>query len=506
MNRRDFLCRAAAGGAVLTMPAFLGGCGVQPATVFREPAPNNPFLDWFSVDQSMIRQVMSALTAQGADFADLYFQHARTSTLLYEGGIVSNAASSIEQGVGLRVVAGDYAGYAFTEDLTLESMLEGAATAATSASGIAASVPRSFRSSQPGDLYTVAVPWSEVGVDLKTPLFERVEQQARSLEPAVEKVSLQWLDSDERILIATHDGRLVADRRPMSRMTVVVTVKKGQQVQSGFASIAARDGLEWYTEERLNGVAKEAVDRALALFDARRPPAGEMPVILAAGASGVLLHEAIGHAFEADFNRDGVSSYAGRIGERVAESIVSVVDQATIPNECGALNVDDEGSATGRTVLVENGVLNSYLHDQVSARHYGVVSTGSARRESFRFAPMPRMSCTFIENGPHTREEIIASVDRGVLCETYMDGQVQLGEGDYTFNVRNGWLVEKGKITAPLKNFTISGNGPDLLKGVTMVANDSKLDAGGWTCGKKGQKVPVSQGMPTVLATGVTVS
>ncbi len=479
---------------------------MQPAEVLREPPPDNPFLDWFGVDQSAIRQALSALTAQGADLADLYFQHTRTSSIAYEEGAISHAESKIEQGVGLRVIAGDHNAFAFTEELSQESILEAARTASAAAGGIAATVPRPFHSVDPGNLYSVAVPWSAVGLDLKTPLFEFVEQHAKGLEPAVEKVSLQWLDADERILIATHDGRLVTDRRPMSRIAVVVTAKKGQQVQSGFASIAARDGLEWYSEERLSGMVQEAVDRAMVLFDARRPPVGEMPVILAAGTSGVLLHEAIGHAFEADFNRDGVSPYAGGIGSKVAESFVSVVDQSTIPNERGALNVDDEGSATGRTVLVEDGVLNSYLHDRVSARHFDAETTGSARRESFRFAPMPRMSCTFIENGPHTREEIIASVDRGVLCETYMDGQVQLGEGDYTFNVRNGWLVEKGKITAPLKNFTISGNGPDLLKGITMVANDSKLDAGGWTCGKKGQNVPVSHGMPTVLATGINLS
>lgn len=505
MNRRDFLSRAAAGGAVLTMPAFLAGCGVQSATAVNEPVPDNPFLDWFGIDQARIRQVMSALTARGADLADLYFQHSRTSSILYEGGVVSSAETAIDQGIGLRVNAGDHNGYAFTEDLSLESMLAAASSASTAATGIAATVPRTYRSTEPGDLYAVAVPWSGVEVEQKIPLFEYVELQAKSLEPAVEKVALNWRDADERILIATHDGRLITDRRPMSKMTVVVTAKRGQQVQSGFASIAARDGMGWYTDKRLDAVVKEAVDRAMVLFDARRPPESEMPVILAAGTSGVLLHEAVGHAFEADYNHNGLSAYADRMGQRIADPNVTVIDDATMPKERGALNVDDEGSATGRTTLVDKGVLNSYLHDKTSANQYGVGTTGSGRRESFRFAPLPRMSCTFIENGPHTREEIIASVDHGVICETYLDGQVQLGEGDYTFNVRNGWLVEKGKVTAPLKNFTISGNGPELLQEISMVANDSKLDAGGWTCGKKGQNVPVSHGMPTVLVRSVAV-
>lgn len=505
MNRRDFLSRAAAGGAVLAMPAFLAGCGVQPATALREPPPDNPFLDWFDIDQATIRQVMSTLTGRGADFAELFFQHARTSSLMYEAGAVSKAESAIGQGVGLRVVLGEHTGFASTEDLSLGGMEEAAREASTASAGAASILAKTFQPATPGELYTVTVPWSAVGVEQKQLLFDYVEREAKRLDPAVEKVTIQWSDADERILIATADGRLVTDRRPMSRMTLVVTARKGQQVQSGFASVAARDGLDWYTDTRLSALAREAVDRAMVLFDARRPPPGEMPVILAAGTSGVLLHEAIGHAFEADYVLDGTSPYADSIGSRVAQPLVSVIDQATVPNERGALNVDDEGSATGRTVLVENGVLKSYLHDQVSARPFGVETTGSGRRESFRFAPLPRMSCTFIENGPHTREEMIASVERGVICETYLDGQVRLGEGNYRFDVRNGWLVEKGRVTAPLKKFTISGNGAELLQGISMLANDSKLDAGGWTCGKKGQNVPVSHGMPTVLAAGVSV-
>ena len=250
---------------------------------------------------------------------------------------------------------------------------------------------------------------------------------------------------------------------------------------------------------------REAVERTMMLFDARRPPAGEMPVILAAGAGGIVLHEAIGHALEADFVRDGASVYAGRLGAAVAEPFVTVVDQATIPHERGALNCDDEGHPTGRNVLVENGVLTAYLHDAISARHYRHSPTGSGRRESYRFAPMPRMTCTFLEAGPHTRDEIIAAVDRGVICETFTTGQVELGAGNFTFNIKNGWLVEGGRVTSPLKDFTITGNGPDTLRAIEMVADDARLDAGGWTCGKKGQTVPVSQGMPTTLVAKLRV-
>jgi TldD protein len=317
---------------------------------------------------------------------------------------------------------------------------------------------------------------------------------------------VHWSDVDERVLIATLDGRLVTDHRPMTRMTVLVTAKKGEEVQSGFSNIAAREELSWYTEGRLARTAKEAVDRTMLLFDTVRPPTGEMPVILAAGASGVLLHEAVGHTMEADFNRTGASIYSGMIGEKVAEPFVSVVDEATIPRERGALNYDDEGNSAGRTVMVENGVLKSYLHDQVSARQYDLQPTGSGRRESYKFAPMPRMTCTFMEDGPHSKEEIIAAVDRGVICETYTDGQVQLATGDYSFSIKNGWLVEDGKVTAPIKDFGIIGSGPELLQRITMVADDRQLDAGGWTCGKNGQSVPVSQGMPTVLVSKMTVA
>jgi TldD protein len=241
------------------------------------------------------------------------------------------------------------------------------------------------------------------------------------------------------------------------------------------------------------------------LFDARLPPAGEMPVVLAAGASGILLHEAIGHGLEADFNRKNVSIYADMMGRQVAPDFVTVVDDGTIDDERGALNVDDEGTPTERTVLIENGVLKNYLHDRISARQYDVPLTGSGRRESFRHVPLPRMRCTFMENGPHEYDELIAAVDRGIVCETFTNGQVQIGAGDFTFFVKNGWMIENGKITYPIKNVNIIGNGPAALKDIAMAAADLKLDTGGWTCGKDGQGVPVSQGLPSVLVKKLVV-
>jgi len=505
IKRRQFLGHIAAGSAVLTVPAFLNGCSIQQATAIADPTPDNPFMEWFGVDQATVAKVMSELTANGADAADLYFQHTRSNSLSLEDGIVSNANSNIQQGVGLRVVIGEQTGYAFTEDVTLPSMLAAARTASAIASGSRTVAPQSFTPKDMGGLYVTTVPWADVGIDQKLPVLKYIEEQAKAKDPAVDKVSVYWNDSDERVMIATLDGALVTDHRPMTRATVLVTAKKGEEVQSGYSNIAAREEFSWYTEERLDTMIQEAVDRTMILFDARRPPAGEMPVILASGASGILLHEAIGHGMEADFNRKGTSIYSDMMGKKVAEPFVTVVDQATIPRERGALNYDDEGNKAGRTVMVENGVLKSYLHDQISAKQYDLQPTGSGRRQSYRFAPMPRMSCTFMEDGPHTKEEIIEAVDNGIICETFTNGQVQIGAGDYTFYVKNGWLVEGGRVTAPIKDVNIIGNGPESLKRITMVANDARLDTGGWTCGKNGQSVPVSQGIPTVLVSNMTV-
>jgi TldD protein len=505
IKRREFLGRMAAGSAILTVPGFLTGCGVQQAIAIADPMPENPFMDWFGVDQATVARVMSELTANGADAADLYFQHSRSNSLSLEDGIVSKASSNIQQGVGLRVVIGEQTGYAFTEDLIVPSMLAAARTAAAIASGSQTVAPQAFVPKAMGDLYTTSVPWADVGIDQKLPVLKFIEEKAKTMDPAVEKVSVYWSDGDERVMIATLDGSLITDHRPMTRVTVLVTAKKGDEVQSGYSNIAAREEFGWYTEERLTTMTQEAVDRTMILFDARRPPAGEMPVILAAGASGILLHEAIGHGMEADFNRKGISIYSDMIGKKVAEPFITVVDQASIPRERGALNYDDEGNRAGRTVMVENGILKSYLHDQISAKQYDLKPTGSGRRESYKFAPMPRMSCTFMEDGPHSREEIIEAVDHGIICETYTNGQVQIGAGDYTFYVKNGWLVEGGRVTAPIKDVNIIGNGPESLKRISMVANDARLDTGGWTCGKNGQRVPVSQGIPTVLVSNMTV-
>ncbi len=505
-TRRRLLQTTAGGFATLTMPGFLAACAKDAAvSAASGPMPTDPFLAWFGIDADVIRRVLAELGRRGADHGELYFQHARSSSLLMEDGRIGRAATTVDQGVGLRVVVGDQVGYAYTEDLTESAMREAARTAAAIASGTARPAPTDLTPHALGERYALAVPWSEVAVADKLDLVRRTEALARTKDPAIEKVSVLLADGEERVLVADMRGNLVIDERPSSRLGVRLTARRGDVVQSNGSTLAGRRGLDWFDESRVEQVCQQACDRTMVLFDAVRPKAGEWPVVLAAGASGILLHEAIGHGMEADFNRKGVSIYADMIGKQVAPDFVTVVDEGTQPGERGALNVDDEGTTAGRTLLVENGILRSFLHDRISAKHYGVAPTGSGRRESFRHVPMPRMRTTYMENGPHTLDEMIAKVEYGIVAETFTNGQVNIGAGDFTFFIKNGWLVEGGKKTAPIKDVNIIGNGPEALRNVTMVAGDLQLDTSGWTCGKNGQGVPVSQGMPSVLVSKMNV-
>jgi TldD protein len=475
-------------------------------TLLRHPATLvDEHLALFGLDRDLVRRVLSAALDRGADFADLYFQHRSGRSIGLEDGIVSRASSSVDRGVGVRVVVGDQTGYAYSERLEPEALLRAARTAAAIARGARGPAPLALDVVTHPALYPLSRRVDAVPATEKLPLVREVEALARAAHPEVEKVSVSWADADDRVLIATSDGALHADDRPMTRLSLSVTCNRGGERQSNSSSLAGRRGIEWYTRERIAAFVADLVARTQILYEARRPPAGEMPVVLAAGASGILLHEAVGHGMEADFNRKGTSIYSDRIGQSVAPSEVTIVDSALHPSERGALAVDDEGNATERTVLVEQGVMQTYLHDRISARHYGVRPTGSGRRESFRHVPMPRMRCTYMENGPHTREEIVASVKRGIVAEHFQNGQVQIGAGDFTFFVKNGWLIEDGRITTPIKDINIIGNGPDAIRDIALVADDFRLDTGGWTCGKEGQSVPVSQGMPTVLVSKLTV-
>ena len=501
LTRRHLLQGTALGLGLLTLPGGLSACaktGVVP------PAPGGP--QGFGVDDAALRRIFTELGSRGATFADAFFQYTRSNSLTLEDGIISRASTTVDRGVGLRVVIGDQTGFAFTEDLSEEAMLAAARTAAAIASGAQVAPPDAFARVAPtAGLYSVAVPWSAVGVDQKLPVVSKVDRLIRGLDPLVTKVSVTLVDEEQEVLVANLSGRILHETRPQTRLMASVTAQKNGVTQSNGANLAGRKGLEFYSDEALAQLAKDAVDRTMILFEAKRPPAGEMPVVLAAGASGILLHEAIGHGLEADYNRKGASIYSTMVGQKIGPDFATIVDSGVIPHERGAIAFDDEGNPTERTVLVEGGVLRGYLHDQISARHYGVAATGSGRRQSFRHPPLPRMRCTYMENGPHTRDEIIAAVPNGIIAETFTNGQVAIGAGDYTFYIKNGWLIEGGRITAPIKDVNIIGNGPASLRAVTMAANDGHLDTGGWTCGKDGQSVPVSQGLPTVLVSKMTV-
>lgn len=502
IHRREFLRHVAAGGALAAAPLLLPGCATQPTgTIDDAPALDNPFSSWFGLDEPSINRIMSVLSANGADVADAFFELSSSNRLLVENGEVSGAETDSRRGAGLRVVRDGRVEFASTEALDVASLLDTANAVARSA---APAIAWQGRRAASRDLYPVTVPWTDVTQADKLRILQTAEARARAADPSVESVAMRWEDTEQTVMVATLDGRLVTDIRPLTRLSLVVTAVKGDARQTGFSSIAARAGPDWYTEERIDALAREAVDRTLVQFEARRAPKGDRPVILAAGTGGLLLHEALGHCFEADLVGD--SALAGQLGNQVAEPFVTIVDDAHLASEPGALNVDDEGVATGRNVLVDGGVFAACVQDRVSARANGVAPTGSGRRESFRHLPMPRMTCTVMADGPHTREEIIAAVKDGVICETFSGGRAELGPAGFRFHVKNGWLIEDGKITAPTKDFTISGNGPDMLKKITMVANDSRMDAGGWLCGKQGQTVPVSLGMPTVLVSALTVS
>jgi TldD protein len=465
---------------------------------------NTHFSD-FGIDNPRCAQVLSAATKFGADHAELYFEHTITTALGLADHVVNQAYTNVALGVGIRVIVGDQVGYAYTEDLSLFSMMAAANTAAQIAHGDGSPSAINFTPSSFQRHYPVANAWGSLPIAKRLPIIRAWEERAFAADPRVVDVQLSMVDADKYILIVDSEGRIASDYQPMTRAFVMLSVEEGGLRESANANIAARSDLSFYSPERCNRMVDDAVKNAMIALKATSPPAGEMPVVLGAGSSGILLHEAIGHGMEADFNRKGISIFSDKIGEQVAPKGVTIIDDGTIPHARGSINVDDEGVASERTVLVEDGIMRSYLHDRISAKHYGVAPTGSGRRQSFRQPPLPRMRSTYMESGEHHPDEIIRSVKRGLYCDTFSNGQVQIGAGDFSFFVRSGWLIEDGKLTQPVKDVNLIGNGPDVLKTIDMVGNDMKIDEGGWTCGKDGQSVPVSQGMPTVKVHSLSV-
>jgi len=503
-----FARRKFVGGAAGLSAATLLGCPPQrkpqqPVTINQ---PNGSYFDQFGVDDAMLRAGLAAAMSSGSDYADLFFQHRVRNHLVLEDGAVNRAYTIVDLGVGVRAVKGDQTGYAYTEELTISSITRAGQTAATIADGPARGAPTSFNvNGRQPDRYPLALPWEEVTAQQKLPILSGLNERAFAADKRIVKATVVFSDERGAILIADSLGRVVEDSQPMTRLRLsCVAEQDGKREQNSY-NIAGRTDFDFYDAERLGRVVAEAVRRTVVLFDAVQPAAGEMPVVLGAGPSGILLHEAIGHGMEADFNRKNVSIYADLLGKPVAKSFVNVVDDATTQGARGAINVDDEGNAANKTMLVENGVLATYLHDSVSAKHYGVEPTGNGRRQSYQHVPMPRMRCTYMLPGPHKKQEIIESVKNGIYCESFRNGQVQIGAGDFTFYVGTGYLIEDGKLTRPIKDVNIIGNGPKALELVDMVSDDLVIDEGGWTCGKNGQSVPVSQGMPTARVAKLTV-
>lgn len=478
------------------------------SNVFAETGPTSGvgYFSRFGVTEKLIRETLGAALSKGGDFADVYFQHRVTNNLALEDGSVNRASANVGLGVGVRVLKGDQTGYGFTEDITAEGLKRAALTAAAIAEGPAKAAPAAFKvmAAKP-NRYPVKVRWEEVRPQQKLAILNSLNEKTFKADERVRKVTMNFMDQGSVILIADSTGRIVEDAQPMTTLSLAVVAEQNGRRENNSINRAARSDINFYTQERLDKMVGSVIEKTMVLFDAVQPPAGEMPVVMAAGAAGILLHEAIGHGMEADFNRKNVSIYSDKIGKPVANKFVSIVDEGTQDNARGAINVDDEGNAAGRTMLVENGTLTSYLHDSISAKHYGVKPTGNGRRQGYEHAPMPRMRSTYMLPGPHKHDEIVASVKKGIYCDLFSNGQVNIGAGDFTFYVKNGYLIEDGKLTKPIKDVNIIGNGPKVLELIDMVADDLKIDEGGWTCGKDGQYVPVSQGLPTVRVSSITV-
>ncbi len=503
INRRDFV---KAGVATAAIPFALRD---QPALALAPqlgPAsPPSHYLTHFGVDSGQVRRVMDAALSRGGDHCDVYFEHKVFNYIGVEDKAVNRAYTGVDFGVGIRVVKGDQTGYSFTEEITPKAMEAAAKTAANIADAVGRKGPAEFKPHETPRYYPIEVSWDTVKADRKVPLLAAINDKVFGLDKRLVKCNVHFNDEFRYILIARSDGRLVADFQPMTGTYVTCVAEQNGRREDAFFGLSGRYGMEFYKPETLDRLAREAVRRTVVMFEASKPAAGEMEVVLAPGTSGILLHEAIGHGMEADFNRKKISIFSDRIGKPVAEKFVSIVDDGTNPGLRGTVNVDDEGNPTERTMLVENGILRSYLHDHISAVHYKVKPTGNGRRESFRFAPMPRMRNTYMLPGPHKREEIIRSVKKGLYAEEFTNGEVFIGAGDFTFYVKLGYLIEDGKLSRPVKDINIIGNGPQILKRITMVADDLKHGEGGGTCGKNGQGMPVQMGLPTVKVSAITV-
>jgi len=502
ISRRTFLSGTAAAAG-----AFAAG-GLWHGGFFGLAHAETPdyFASQFGIGDELCRKVLAKALSKGGDFADLFFEHTVENWVALEDGKVNKAYGNVDLGVGIRTVKGDQIGYGFTQELTEESMMAAASTAATIADASAKGTAEQFILQKHGDFYPTKQLWTQVPLSSKLPFVQSLNDKCFALSPLIVKVKAAMNDRQRRILVVTSDGVKAEDLQPKTYLYASVVAEKDGRREKAWWNLGGRKGFSFYTVDVIDEIAREAVGRAVTLFEAQKPPAGEMPVVLGPGVTGILLHESIGHGMEADFNRKKISTYADMIGRKVAEPFVTILDDGTNPHQLGSINVDDEANPAQKTVLVENGIMKSYLHSRISARHYKVAPTGNGRRQSYQYQPIPRMRNTYMLPGPASPADVIKSVKKGIFVQDVSNGQVKIGEGDFAFYVSQGRLIEDGKLTAPIKDVNIIGNGPKMLRDFTMVANDLELSQGGaGHCGKSGQWVPVSFGLPTVLVKSLNV-
>ena len=462
------------------------------------------YTDIFKVTPEQMRTVTETALSRGGDYCDLYFEYTTYFNLLLKDGEVSSGGFHTDFGVGIRVIKGERTGYAYSENTEMSDMLK----AANAASAIALSngTPRRYLpvTERNIDVYPAVRNWRVASASAFVPFLKSLEKKVFAKDSRIIKVIARLSDSVSDVMMYNSLGELTCDTRPMGSVTVTAIFEQNGKTENKSASRSFRIGAEFITEALADELAADTVKDIDARFEAVRPKGGQMSIVMGAGASGILLHEAMGHAFEADFNRKGQSIFSDKMGQQVCPKGVNVVDDGTVMFNRGSGNYDDEGVAGQKTYMIEDGVLTSYLHDRISAAWYGVESTGNGRRENFRYNPIPRMRATYMESGNADPEGIIASVKSGVYVDEFSNGQVKIGEGDFTFYVKSGYLIENGRLTTPVKDINVIGNGPQALADILAVGNDLKIDNGTWTCGKE-QSVPVSCGMPTVLISSLTV-
>ena len=476
-------------------------------TLERLATAKSLLLDPFGLDEGHLNRALAAIKTHQVDDADLYFQYTRTEGWSLEEGIVKTGSFSIDQGVGVRAVAGEKTAFAYSDDISEASLMDAATTvrAIAAASQNRRSKVPARKVSASRSLYPSLDPMSTMDSTTKVRLLEKVEKLARAKDPRVVQVMAGMATEYDVVLVARADGTLAADVRPLIRLSVSVIAEQNGRREAGSSGGGGRFGLAYFDDAMVETYVDEAVHAALTNLDARPAPAGEMTVVLGSGWPGVLLHEAVGHGLEGDFNRKGSSAFSGRIGQRVAAKGVTVLDDGTIADRRGSLNVDDEGHASQKNVLIEDGILRGYIQDAMNARLMGVKPTGNGRRESYAHVPMPRMTNTYMLGGDKDPQEIVASIKKGLYATNFGGGQVDITSGKFVFSASEAYWVENGKILYPVKGATLIGSGPESLKKISMIGNDMRLDSGVGTCGKEGQSVPVGVGQPTLRIDGLTV-